>query len=188
MHLQLGVPFSIQLQAGGGEPPLTWSVINENFPTGLSLSPAGLLSGTPSELGTFTFTVRAIDSQSQVAEKTFALDVLLILSPPDIRISKAGTRAIPGRTVDYVVVVENVGSVTAFNIPVSEYVEPWFDFVSASPGPTGIIQAGDSFPLDSVGVPYDAFIDWTIPWAGSEIPISFLIKLLWMQLFRLAKL
>src|SRR5690242_8915043 len=46
----LGLPYNQQLQASGGTPPYTWTTfgsLQTPCAPGLSLSPAGLLSGTP---------------------------------------------------------------------------------------------------------------------------------------------
>jgi hypothetical protein len=55
-------PFSKQLVATGGVAPYSWSVASGTLPAGLSLSSAGVLSGTPTALGTSTFTIKASDS------------------------------------------------------------------------------------------------------------------------------
>lgn len=41
--------------------PLTFSLASGTLPTGLSLSPDGVISGTPTSVGTFTFTINAAD-------------------------------------------------------------------------------------------------------------------------------
>jgi gliding motility-associated-like protein len=43
--------------ASGGQTPYTYSVTSGTLPTGLSLSTAGVISGTPTAAGTFNFTV-----------------------------------------------------------------------------------------------------------------------------------
>ena len=57
-----GVPYSQQLTATGGAPPHTFAVTAGTLPPGLTLTPAGLLSGTPTTNGSFPFTVTATDS------------------------------------------------------------------------------------------------------------------------------
>ena len=64
-----GVPYSpVMLQAGGGLPPYNWSVAPGSgpLPTGMTLSPAGVISGTPTTNATFSFALRITDSQSPV--------------------------------------------------------------------------------------------------------------------------
>jgi len=55
---------STQLQATGGVTPYTWSLANgSTLPAGLSLSPAGIISGIPTVTGTFQFSVKVTDSE-----------------------------------------------------------------------------------------------------------------------------
>jgi uncharacterized repeat protein (TIGR01451 family) len=82
---------------------------------------------------------------------------------PDVRISKAGTAAVPGRVLDYFIVVENVGNVNAENSLITEFLEPWFTFVSANPAPSDIAKATDLFPTDKLGTDYDAYLEWILP-------------------------
>jgi hypothetical protein len=54
---QLTVPYSLQFTATGGS--LTWAVSSGSLPPGLALSSAGLLSGTPTTEGDFSFKITA---------------------------------------------------------------------------------------------------------------------------------
>ena len=57
-----GTPYTAQFLASGGLTPYVWSVAGGSIPGGLSLSTAtGLLSGTPTTPGTFTFTIGVTD-------------------------------------------------------------------------------------------------------------------------------
>jgi hypothetical protein len=56
---QQGVPYSQSLSATGGVAPYTFTVTAGALPAGLTLSPAGLVSGTPTATGTANFTVTA---------------------------------------------------------------------------------------------------------------------------------
>ncbi len=58
----VGSPYSVQLIADGGTPPYTFEVADGSLPDGLTLSSAGLISGTPTTDGTHDFTVRVTDS------------------------------------------------------------------------------------------------------------------------------
>jgi Putative Ig domain len=53
----VGEPYTTTLSAVNGEAPYTWSLINGSLPPGLSLSPSGVVSGSPTGPGTSTFTV-----------------------------------------------------------------------------------------------------------------------------------
>jgi len=76
------VPYSVTLAAAGGTPPFTWSLSDGTLPPGLTLSSAGVLSGTPTATGTFTFTVRVTDSSSplQTADKQFVVTIYVKLA------------------------------------------------------------------------------------------------------------
>ncbi|HEV2083091.1 MAG TPA: IPT/TIG domain-containing protein [Brevundimonas sp.] len=57
-----GTPYSAGVGATGGVAPYAYAVSAGAPPTGLTLSTAGVLSGTPTAVGSFTFTVTARDS------------------------------------------------------------------------------------------------------------------------------
>ncbi len=70
------VAYSQTLQATGGTQPYTWSLASGALPKGLTLNAAtGVISGTPSKKGTYSFVVRLRDSQSTPAEDTQALSI-----------------------------------------------------------------------------------------------------------------
>lgn len=69
-----GTAYSQTLTASGTT-PVTWTVSAGTLPTGLSLSSAGVISGTPTTAGTFTFTVRASNSAgSDTASLTITIE------------------------------------------------------------------------------------------------------------------
>jgi hypothetical protein len=56
----VGQPYSFQLAATGGLPPYTWA--GTGIPAGLTISAAGLISGTPTAAaGTYSITVTDTD-------------------------------------------------------------------------------------------------------------------------------
>jgi hypothetical protein len=77
----LGVPFAVQSQAysqpitaTGGQTPYQWSIASGSLPGGLQLSSStGTLSGSPSQTGTFNFTVTAKDAASHTAQQSLSL-------------------------------------------------------------------------------------------------------------------
>jgi hypothetical protein len=80
----VGVPYNQTLTSTGGIAPLTWSLAPGSgpLPTGLNLSSAGQISGTPTAVGTFTFTVQLSDSSSpaQSATRTFSIAVTVAVN------------------------------------------------------------------------------------------------------------
>jgi sugar lactone lactonase YvrE len=71
----VGLRYTTQLDAIAGTAPYTWSVSSGALPTGLTLSPAGSLSGTPQTAGAFTFTVSVTDSAAHTATRSYTLTV-----------------------------------------------------------------------------------------------------------------
>ncbi|HUB66305.1 MAG TPA: putative Ig domain-containing protein [Candidatus Methylacidiphilales bacterium] len=67
--------YSQTLMASGGTPPYTWSIASGSLPAGLSLSSGGVISGTPTVAGTFSFTAQVTDSNSMSATATFSLTI-----------------------------------------------------------------------------------------------------------------
>jgi hypothetical protein len=75
----VGSSYSTTLQAAGGKAPLTWTLLpGSTLPDGLTLSSAGVISGTPVASGSSTFTVQVADSTAgtpQTATQSFSLTV-----------------------------------------------------------------------------------------------------------------
>ncbi|HKW33302.1 MAG TPA: FG-GAP-like repeat-containing protein [Candidatus Acidoferrum sp.] len=75
----IGVPYDQILTATGGTAPFTWTVSSGSLPAGLTLSPTGEITGTPTSTATtppsFTFTVTTTDSSATplTAQKQFTL-------------------------------------------------------------------------------------------------------------------
>lgn len=58
----LNSPYSHTFGASGGTAPYSFAISAGALPTGLNLAASGLVSGTPTALGTFNFTVQVTDS------------------------------------------------------------------------------------------------------------------------------
>jgi hypothetical protein len=72
------VAFSQQLQADGGTAPLSWVISGGSLTEGLTLSPAGLISGTPVAAGSRAVTVTVTDARGLSAVREFNL----VVDPP----------------------------------------------------------------------------------------------------------
>jgi hypothetical protein len=71
----LGGAFSQTLTATGGTVPYTWSLAGGNLPAGLTLSPAGVLSGTPTSAGSFPVTLSVTDATNLSAQQSATISV-----------------------------------------------------------------------------------------------------------------
>ena len=59
----------------GGTPPITWSVTSGTLPTGMNLSAAGVLSGTPTQAGAFPLTITATASGGCTGSVSLTLNI-----------------------------------------------------------------------------------------------------------------
>ena len=87
-----GAAYSQQLAGSGGSGGNAWSLAAGSLPQGLSLSAAGLISGTPTAPGIANFTVQVKDSGGGSASKQLSINI----DPPALTIT---TSSLPGGTV-----------------------------------------------------------------------------------------
>ncbi|MBI5084638.1 MAG: putative Ig domain-containing protein [Acidobacteria bacterium] len=76
----LGAAYSQTLAAAGGTLPYSWTVATGSLPPGLTLSPAGTISGVPSTGGSFNFTVRVNDGASGTSSQSYVINVASVLT------------------------------------------------------------------------------------------------------------
>ncbi len=81
------------LTATGGTTPYSWIISAGTLPTGLSLSTAGVISGTPTVAGTFNFTVRVAAANGQSAQRALSISISAGPPPPP---PGGGRRAVRG--------------------------------------------------------------------------------------------
>jgi len=130
----LGVFSSDQLAAVFGTAPYTWDLVSGLIPDGMALSPDGVLSGTPTQAGVFTFTVDVTDSNNLIIQKSYSKKVSVTVAPPQIRLKKVGTTPVAGRVIDYFILVENLCDVLATDVGIIETLNTDdHEFLSAKP-------------------------------------------------------
>ncbi len=71
----VGTPYSQSLAAAGGTGPYTWALASGSLPAGVSVTSAGVVSGTPSTRGTFAFSVTVTDSAGPSHSTTYAMSL-----------------------------------------------------------------------------------------------------------------
>ena len=70
-----GSAYSATLEKNGGTAPVTWSLDSGTLPDGLSLTGDGAVSGTPTGVGTSSFTVKATDAAGATTTKELSISV-----------------------------------------------------------------------------------------------------------------
>jgi hypothetical protein len=72
-----GVSYSDTLAASGGKAPYTWTESSGALPSGLDVESSGVINGTTTKTGAYTFSVEVTDSSSpkQTASKSLTLTV-----------------------------------------------------------------------------------------------------------------
>ncbi len=71
----VGAPYSQTFSVVGGAPPYAWSLVSGSVP-GLNFNAgSAALTGTPSNAGTYSFTVQARDANGVAQSKTFSLTI-----------------------------------------------------------------------------------------------------------------
>ena len=77
-----------------GTAPYTFTVVGNSLPTGLALSTAGVLSGTPTAAGTFNAVIKAVDVYGAEGQATFPINILA----PLVTITAPTAGALPTAT------------------------------------------------------------------------------------------
>ena len=71
----VGTAYSQTLTASGAVQPCTWSLVSGSLPAGLSLSQGGVISGTPTMAGIFTFDVRVTDYNGVSSTRQLSISI-----------------------------------------------------------------------------------------------------------------
>jgi hypothetical protein len=118
-----GAPYEGTLVARGGREPYTWSIASGALPAGTSLSPGGVISGTPGAAGPFalSFSVSDGSTPAQTATQSVTLTITAsggasyyVAPPPTGSDANPGTSAAPWATIAHAQsAVRGLGAKTA---------------------------------------------------------------------------
>jgi hypothetical protein len=77
-HGREDIAYSYTLAATGGLPPYTWSLSAGTLPTGLALSTAGVISGTPTTTvgAPYSLTFQVVDGDGETTTKVLTLNMI----------------------------------------------------------------------------------------------------------------
>jgi len=112
---QVGVSYTAQVTAQGGNPPFTYT--GNGLPEGLSVSSTGGISGTPATPGSTSFSVTVTDTNRTAATATFTI----VIAPAPL---SGGAAALPDGVV---------GIAYSATLPASGGVRPYTALLNARP-------------------------------------------------------
>ena len=174
----IGSTYTNLLQATGGTAPYTWSIASGSLPAGLSLASAtGIISGTPTTAGTFSFTATAADAGSPAQSKSVSLSI--VIAPVTLAIS---TSALPSGTQNssYSGTLQAFGgtgtytwSIASGTLPAGLSLAPSTGVVSGTPTSSG--NTSFKVAVSDTGSPVQsatATISLSIVAAGTPLAIS----------------
>src|SRR5262249_31874197 len=139
----VGTPYSQALPPAGS----TFALRVGQLPPGLSLSPEGLLSGTPTANGSFTFTVEVTDANQRFDARTFTVAI----NPPLGGTGPATLSGLVFQTVDSVDPDQTMPGAGVAGVRVTAEGANTGTMMSATTGANGTYSFGN-LPADTYQV------------------------------------
>jgi hypothetical protein len=180
----VGTAYSQTLSAGAGTAPFTFTIVAGALPAGLTLSSAGLLSGTPGVSGSFPFMVGVSDAGGCGGSRAYTLEVPGF---PAAIANLAAPRRTSGNDADGTVKIDITFTNPAFAVSAEIYRAPFGHYPqyddaggvvppmpSYPPGPpwtlTGVAASGQYDEPASRDFYY--YVAFTKNAAGATSPVS----------------
>jgi large repetitive protein len=152
----VGSAYSMTLQALGGSPPYNWGLPSGSLPPGLTFAPGGVISGTPTSAGTYSFTIELTDNARGRTTTGYILSVSQAAAP---QVSFTGMPATLGPaqqiglalqlTKSYPFVVQGEVNLSFTPNAVAQADDPAVQFSSGGRRITFTIPANSTQPLFS---------------------------------------
>ncbi len=169
----LSFGYDTTLGASGGVPPYTWSITSGSLPTGLNpLAANGEISGQPTIVGTYPFTVQVSDSQSPAATASAPLSITVNATVTPLTIV---TTSLPTGTQNtaYNAMLAATGGVTPYtwsipsgSLPMGLHLNASTGAITGTPSGAGIsnftVQVTD-FQMSTASAPLSITIAPAVP-------------------------
>lgn len=148
----VNVAYSQALSASGGAAPYTYALTVGALPTGLTLSGAGVLSGTPTSSGTASFTVTATDANGCTGPRAYSLTIVGV---PAAATNLAVARTTSGNDGDGTIRLAVTFTPTTYTSSAEVYRArfggyPRYDDAGGLPAPTPSYPPGSPWVLTPV--------------------------------------
>jgi hypothetical protein len=163
----VGTPYSQTLTASGGVEPYGFAVTGGALPDGLTLTPAGALEGTPTEGGSFGFTVTATDPGPCAASRAYTLTIaangagIASVNPGSgpttggqpVTVTGSGLAGATSVTFGGVAGTITSNTDTLVTVTTPPHAPGVVDVVVATPGGPVTAAAAYTYVMDAVAVP-----------------------------------
>ena len=140
----VATPISQTKAAGTAAIPLSgaWSISSGSLPNGMTINPdTGVISGTPTQAGSFSFTVKLTDTDGEIATK---LESIQVIAPPVITTSPTSYKLYVSEVASITSTVArgtgdilSSGAWTATGLPSGLSIDPTNGTISGTPSVTG---------------------------------------------------
>lgn len=188
-HLQdgeLSTPYTPRTVVVGGNSPFTINITAGSFPQGLQIGTDGVLSGTPTNGGSYGFTVEATDADNITVSKAYTMNVVGGESCPAGTFSATGlTLCTPAPAGSY---ASGTGNTSATLCPAGTYSDaagaaactpaPAGSYASgtgntsATPCPAGTTSAAGASVCTPIATPILAINSATAEHNGSKVDVT----------------
>jgi uncharacterized protein (TIGR03437 family) len=151
---RLNQQYEMRILGSGGRPPYFFNITSGRLPDGLLLTQEGVISGRPTQLGNFTFSVRLNDGLAASSEATFTLNVTdstLVFGTPNLPVGLVGQ--------EFRYTIQSIGGVAGYSYSVVSGMLPAGVTLSTTGELRGIPLRSGVFPVvirvvDSSGAAY----------------------------------
>ncbi len=146
--------YALTLAADGGKPPYAWTILSGTLPAGLTLASNGVIQGTATTSGSFSFTVKVTDSSGQTATAPESISVRPALSITTVSLPNVDVERQYSQSLNAIGGTAPVSwSVVSGNLPAGISLDPSSGSISGWPTAAGsqtfTVRVTDAFQISA---------------------------------------